>query len=209
MEDQTEILDSFVANVSAKRRRTLISFYLVLFICLVIGLFTLYRSIVEIRKKQELAQLEAQIAGRRAEKAELEKEIADLRRSLKQARESIPPEFNKSETTQLPLEPTALVKEFKGDNRLLASNQLIQLYDRNKSEVVGALVNAIQPDEMPTSYRVDLYVAFTLARIDPIWEGKKEQLKKIEGLRNSRNYKDETFKKWVDQASKKFRETSG
>lgn len=98
--------------------------------------------------------------------------------------------------------PTDLVKKFGGDDRLSASNRLIQLYDRDKETVVKALIEDLEANK---SYRTNLYVAFTLGRIEPGWEGKEEQDQQVKALKSDRNYQDPTFKKWVDEAIRRFK----
>ena len=48
-----------------------------------------------------------------------------------------------------------------------------ELYDKNGKQVIEALVSALLPDSDRHSYRVNLYVARTLARIKPSWQGTK------------------------------------
>lgn len=96
----------------------------------------------------------------------------------------------------------ASVRLFSGDERLVASNRLVALYPIRKKEVVRALTDALvtERDRPFDAYRINLYVAFTLARIVPSWEGSKEQVAKIRQLTASRFYKDSTFKRRVDEA---------
>jgi hypothetical protein len=93
-----------------------------------------------------------------------------------------------------------LVKKFDGDERLIASNHLIGLYNENRTVVVKTLIDKILPENDPRSYRRNLYIAFTLARIKPYWEGSREQIEAINSLKHSSNYSNETFRKRIDEA---------
>lgn len=96
-----------------------------------------------------------------------------------------------------------LIAQFSGDNREAASDELIQLYPQNKAAVVEALINAILSDT-PMRYRVNLYIARTLGKIEPNWEGRLDQLAALQALRATRDYGDPTFKSWVDRAISGF-----
>ncbi len=90
---------------------------------------------------------------------------------------------------------------FSGVERRLASDRLIELYPNNKKAVVETLISAIQPENLSTSYRVNLYVARTLRLIRGKWEGTEAQRAAIGGLKNQKtNYRDPTFKENVDAA---------
>lgn len=106
----------------------------------------------------------------------------------------------------LPVDPKRfqeLIAQFSGDNRVTASDELVQLYPQNKAAVVEALINAILIDT-PMRYRVNLYIARTLGKIEPNWEGRLDQLAAMQALRASRDYGDPTFKSWVDRAISGF-----
>jgi hypothetical protein len=89
---------------------------------------------------------------------------------------------------------------FSGVERRLASDRLIELYPKNKKAVVEALISAIQPDSLRTSYRVNIYVARTLRLIPGKWEGTEAQRDAVAVLKKQRNYQDSTFKGNVDAA---------
>lgn len=101
--------------------------------------------------------------------------------------------------------PTELVRLFPGSERGIASRQLVTLYSTQPKEVVDALIGALLPASDPRSYRVNLYVAYTLAKIQPSWSGTAEQLKAIQSLTQQANYLDPTFRQRVDEAIERFR----
>ena len=71
-------------------------------------------------------------------------------------------------------------------------------------QVVNALISGILPTSEKFSYRVNLYIAFTLARVPGGWEGTTEQLSAIDGLRHTPNNDDPTFKKRTKEAYDNF-----
>jgi hypothetical protein len=93
-----------------------------------------------------------------------------------------------------------LVKQLTSAERLSVSNRLIELYSQNKNGVVDALINAILPQADRNSYRNNLYIAVTLARIPGKWEGSAAQLEAIVALKKTGNYHDATFQQWVNKA---------
>jgi len=98
-----------------------------------------------------------------------------------------------------------LVALFGGPDRLRASNALLALYSGLPNETVAALVEAVVPESPNSnSYRVNLYVVFTLARLRPNWIGSEAQRQTIEGLRDQGSYSDATFRRRVDQALENF-----
>ncbi|HEX7333937.1 MAG TPA: hypothetical protein VF290_20705 [Pyrinomonadaceae bacterium] len=97
----------------------------------------------------------------------------------------------------------SLIAQFTGDNRRNASDQLVGMYSQNKTGVVEALINAILSSG-PDSYRVNLYIARTLGLIEPNWEGTSDQFQKLTELRDTPDYKDKTFRTWVDQAIARY-----
>ena len=96
-----------------------------------------------------------------------------------------------------------LIAEFKGDNRRQASDQLVAMYPQNKTAVVEGLINAIL-DSGPDTYRVNLYIARTLGKISPNWEGTYDQFQKLSALSETPNYEDKTFRDWVVQALSRY-----
>jgi hypothetical protein len=61
-------------------------------------------------------------------------------------------------------------------------------------------VAALLPPDDPRSYRTNLYVAYTLARMSAKWEGTKKDVDQVVLLKTTPNYKDPTFAQWVDKA---------
>ena len=106
--------------------------------------------------------------------------------------------INDENQAPLNLSKENLVNQLTSAERLLVSNRLIEMYKQNKTEVLNALINAILPESDKNSYRSNLYIAFTLGRIPGGWEGTDDQARAIEQLKGHRNYRDPTFKKWVD-----------
>ena len=96
-----------------------------------------------------------------------------------------------------------LIAEFKGDNRRQASDRLVAMYPQNKTAVVEGLINAIL-DSGPDTYRVNLYIARTLGKISPNWEGTYDQFQKLSALSETPNYEDKTFRDWVVQALSRY-----
>lgn len=99
-----------------------------------------------------------------------------------------------------------LVNKFSGSERKVASSDLVTLYKSSPESVVNALIAGIVADQSnKQSYRVNLYVAYTLANIPTKWRGTMDQKNKVEALRLTHNYKnDKTFKLRVDQAINKY-----
>lgn len=92
---------------------------------------------------------------------------------------------------------------FFGGYRLQASDQLIERIEQGDSETVPLLVNSIITDDARREYRVNLYIAFTLARTSA-WTGPPTALDAIQGLTSSDNYQDPTFKQHVDSAVSRY-----
>ncbi|HMG73870.1 MAG TPA: hypothetical protein VK582_10245 [Pyrinomonadaceae bacterium] len=109
-------------------------------------------------------------------------------------------DYAPSDSTTAGSEIADLIGKFNGPDRLSASKRLGELYPQSKDKVVGSLIEALLPATDDRSYRVNLYVALTLGRIRPAWEGTAEQEKKIEELRTTPNYNDPTFKARVIEA---------
>lgn len=103
-------------------------------------------------------------------------------------------------------DPKQLATLLGGADRLRASNRLAELYPSKPAETVAALVGALTPESpRNNSYTLNLYVAFTLGRLQPSWRGTQEQLRMVERLKEYRSYRDPTFKLRVDQALSNFR----
>ncbi len=102
-------------------------------------------------------------------------------------------------------DPELLVSKFNGDERLVASNRLVELYKSNPNKVVAALIDGIVPlADFQRFYRVNLYISFTLSRLSPGWHGTAGQHQSIELLRHTVSYNDPTFKMRVDRAMEKY-----
>lgn len=99
-----------------------------------------------------------------------------------------------------------LPKLFGTVERRFASDRLIALYPENKREVVAAVIAAIEPEKLSTSYQVNIYVARTLRLIPDGWEGTPEQRRAIDVLKADRNYRDATFKANVDGALRNWKQ---
>jgi hypothetical protein len=112
-----------------------------------------------------------------------------------------------SDTVELATESAvALVAQFAGSDRRLASRRLVELYGSDPDNVVAALIGAIVSESAASSYRTNLYVAYTLSQISPAWVGTMEQFQAVSRLQEQkRNYADPTFRQRVDQAVLKYR----
>lgn len=99
-----------------------------------------------------------------------------------------------------------LISKLNGPDRLSASKRLVELYAQNKEGVVNSLINALLPPNDQRSYRVNLYVALTLGRIEPDWEGSEGQLKRVRELKDTPNYQDSTFQGRVDEAISNYKQ---
>lgn len=102
-------------------------------------------------------------------------------------------------------DPSDLVRLFEGPERLLASNRLVTLHRNKPEETIRALVGGILPESDRRSYRVNLYVAYTLGRLRPNWTGTEGQVEAIRALAKSASYGDPTFKARVDEALRNLR----
>ena len=92
---------------------------------------------------------------------------------------------------------------FFGGYRLQASDQLIEQIEQGDTETVPLLISSIIREDARREYRVNLYIAFTLARTSS-WTGSAADLEAIQGLINTPNYLDPTFKQHVDDAINRF-----
>jgi len=95
---------------------------------------------------------------------------------------------------------------FSGDDRLNLSSSLVSLYKDHPKEVVEELVSAIVPPSGTelNSYRINLYIIFTLARMPTGWVGTQEQYGRIEELGSTANAMDSTFKARLREALDNF-----
>jgi hypothetical protein len=108
-----------------------------------------------------------------------------------------------SEAVALEKQIADLIAKFSGEDRRKASDDLVQLYEQHPTEVVNGLMNAIA-GEGPNSYRINLYIARTLGSIKSGWKGTQDQFARVKSLQASKDYKDPTFKLWVDKAIDNF-----
>ena len=93
-----------------------------------------------------------------------------------------------------------LRQQLYSPDRKSVSNALIQQYTTGDKSIVSQLVAAVLPQDDNRSYRTNLYVAYTLARIPGKWEGTGAEVAMITSLKNTKNYTDPTFAQWVDKA---------
>lgn len=104
-----------------------------------------------------------------------------------------------------PTSPSAPTKEeiqeqFYSANRLVFSDELVRRSARDRERIASALIGAIVPAG-ERSYRINLYIALTLARFPEGWPGRADpgdELKKLTGPPHP--YGDPTFKRRVDEA---------
>lgn len=101
--------------------------------------------------------------------------------------------------------PETLVNLFPGPDRRIAAQQLVELYSSQTKQVIDALIKGILPELDQNAYRVNLYIAYTLAMIKPHWSGTSSQLEELQKLTKNANYADKTFKLRVDQAIKNIK----
>lgn len=92
------------------------------------------------------------------------------------------------------------ISKLEGPDRLAASNYLVEEAKKDSQLIVKKLLSSLRPASDPMSYRVNLYVAFTLSRIEGGWPATEAQVAKIRDLRSTSNYSDSTFKKRVEEA---------
>jgi hypothetical protein len=110
-----------------------------------------------------------------------------------------------AEVTSIVANAGDLIEKFKGDERRIFSNKLAEQYQTSQEDVLSILMNSILPESDYWSYRVNIYVTRTLAKISNGWKGTKDQLEAVEQLRQTRNYKDATFIKNVDAAISNYK----
>lgn len=96
------------------------------------------------------------------------------------------------------------IANLTGAGRRDASDRLIGLYQQDKAGVVKALVDSLKPQTDAGSYRHNLYVLVTLARIAHGWEGTEDQVRTIKAIPTTQddNYADKTFQRWADAAAR-------
>lgn len=94
---------------------------------------------------------------------------------------------------------------FSGNRRQL-SDQLVGLIDKKEKDITPQLLKSIIDDDTARQYRVNLYIAFTLARVNS-WTASPDLIEKFNSLTKTQNYSDPTFKKHVDAALTKLKNT--
>lgn len=163
-------------------------------------------------------EIEQRINGLRAEEEQLKSRIKTANDELLVKREQLAQvnaeldAYAKRETTRPTAAPqidtpaatdvATLVALFSGPDRRIASDKLIALYAAGKkTEVVSALLGAVAPKEAANSYRVNLYILFTFARIRPTWEGSPAQVSGVQALAALASYyNDRTYSEWARKA---------
>lgn len=94
---------------------------------------------------------------------------------------------------------------FSGNRRQL-SDQLVGLIDKKEKDITSQFLTSIIDDDTARQYRVNLYIAFTLARVN-YWNSSPDLIEKFKSLTETKNYSDPTFKKHVDAALTKLKNT--
>lgn len=84
------------------------------------------------------------------------------------------------------------------------SDILVREINDGKQSTVDSLVDAILPSQNIQSYRVNLYIVYTLARSEK-WKASPERKSLLDGLASTPNYRDPTFKENLDRARLKYR----
>lgn len=109
-----------------------------------------------------------------------------------------------AETAAQPsISTTDIQTKFNSGERLKYSDALVVRSKQSAVErdaIAGALVRSVLPDNDGRSYRINLYIAFTLARFPDGWTASADPNKAIDALKTSRNYRDSQFKRRVDEA---------
>lgn len=104
------------------------------------------------------------------------------------------------------------IELFYTSSRRDASFRIIQIAKNTedaklKNQIIQTLFDSIQKENLYTSYRVNLYIMRTLSKIDTTFEGfikLDKNNKRMEELKKTSNYKDETFKNWTDTAFQQY-----
>lgn len=88
---------------------------------------------------------------------------------------------------------------FSGYRRQL-SDALVREIDNGRDDLPERLILALVDDpEDPRSYRINLYIAYTLARVEE-WSAPADSISAFKRLTETKNYKDETFERRVNEA---------
>ena len=105
----------------------------------------------------------------------------------------------------LPTTREALLVALTGQHRRIEAERLAKLEGDDAVNAVGLLLASLLPQSDRWSYRFNLYSVYTLAKVPRGWAGTPAQLSAVEALKRSGNYRDPTFKSWVDDALKNYR----
>lgn len=89
---------------------------------------------------------------------------------------------------------------FNSGMRLAFSDELLAKFADRPKELAIALIGAILEPSDRRSYRVNVYIALTLARLPGGWPSDADPLGKVAALQETANYDDPTFEKRVDEA---------
>lgn len=83
------------------------------------------------------------------------------------------------------------------------SDKLVADINGGESGIPKVLIDAIISDDPEREYRVNLYIAYTLAR-STSWTASGEDFSKFSALKSTSNYQDPTFREHVDTAIEKY-----
>jgi len=93
---------------------------------------------------------------------------------------------------------------FSSGYRRQFSDAIVREIDDGEAQLAARLIEALVLDPSEArSYRINLYVAYTLARVNA-WTAPTDLVNSFRGLKNSQNYKDPTFRSRVDEALMKL-----
>lgn len=92
-----------------------------------------------------------------------------------------------------------------GSDRRQASAELVARPAAEQPAVVRALIDALLDEDEALSFRRNLYIAMTLARMPEGWPGTAQDRARLQALTQSHHYRDATFKRWVDAALQRQR----
>lgn len=110
-------------------------------------------------------------------------------------------------TTPLAVPTSAeLVQRLTGTDRRSAAEALARLTGNDAAVLVDRLTSSLLPQNNAQSYRFNLYAAVVLAKVPGKWRGLLSQRAAVAALRHTGNYKDATFRLWVDAALENYQE---
>lgn len=98
-----------------------------------------------------------------------------------------------------------LLAALTGPYRRLEAERLANLEGEDAVSAINMLVSSLLPQTDRWSYRFNLYAAYTLAKFPAGWPGSSTQLAAVQEIKKSGNYRDPTFKIWVDAALRNHR----